>query len=1547
MSKSCVRYPQCRNLNGELVDSQLFKNMLEYSSNDRKFAKQMYALAKNQDFISSYRSKLEFDENGEPTMRSLFKAAKISLKDEKILKVLNKELGAGEYSWEEAFNKVKAFNENESTEYSRGTEYMATATPTSKGKYHVHAVKRDAGSESQLHSVVKTETMRDRLINLLKSYGIGVDFLDRGHNKYSTESVQKAADGLYHLIQIVQGKTDVSPVIAEEAGHAAIAMLGSSPLVSRLIDALSPEVQKQILGEEYNNKYLGRDARREVAGDLVGKALLKRMSHNKLGNLVNRIADLAKRVFYRMKADEVNLIRIDAERMADRIARGFINHSSQFNLENALQTPETLYSTEYSAKIKTYKTMLTELQLLSTKLKAANSKWADRVDVMIAKMQINREDKINQQIGILADTAALEGIAETVDMIIEVLSNDLPELLASVDFNNTYDFTTNMARNGRSLREAHLIISTCAKISALLADEKTGISKERVTYADTITGEPITKVLSDMYAIIAKAITPYQEGSFYHQLMDKEKEFFIKFLEDSYGATTIRRSTRIVFDRRLAKEQERSFIAFREGRDYTMKELVESLEQDINFFDRFLGAMADSGDIPGEIVDKTVKQYNKEADDLTNKIWDDLRAIEAQALEGGIKDPQVIYERDPKTGKLTGNLIDPLLWGIWERDYEEFMKKHKQSFLEEQSKNPSFTYKSELEKTLLWQQYFEPIRKAWHKGHSTFRPDSGWIPMDSKYHNYEYDKLAFTSPAAISLLKEIMSLKELLDSMTGNAMPSHRAPQFKGTFFNSIRNKGSRLNPKSYGSVWWDIIKDSFVTSEEDAEMYGSTLTYNSPEEDMFANRLAFEKEKINRVPLFGINRLKDMDMLSTDIYSSMLAYAGMATRYAAASQVIDTIEIGKEVLRKRKLGTEDETEGDGVTRAFTRYCKYVDKQLYGIGNKPIVIGKVVLNKIASGLSSLASKIFLGGNVPGGIVNLGTGKIETLKEAIAGEHFDMKDLLAAEKYYLTHVPQLLLQVGKTIKNDELSLIMRHFNMQNNNREVQRKYSTYKGRLHHVFDEALLFPYTSGDHYMQTVPYLALLHKQRLIAKDGSDAGNLLELYTKEAITYIDSAGFRSKNKKYGGTIALQGVYFKTEEDRQEYLMLESIAQALENTSTGIFGTTINLSTEQLDFLSNKGWNVADVENTKKLVLREMQNVQWNSVDESVIMDKAREIDDRLHGIYNEADKTALHQEIWGSMILAMRGYALGLIQRRFGASKYSVVLGGEVEGSMLTFAKLFASVGTNRWNLKDAISTLVWPWTKGARAKMEAAGFTTNQYRNIRRTWADFLGIILLKLLRAACADDEDEKETEEEVANIVKQLKANGAPQALIDSYIEETKQLKEIDPMGVAYYFLSRWEREQSAFSMANAMYEEWQNLTSLVPAGLSVVWNLGELVVLLGGDIFFNYQEIDPEKYEMLKKAGWSKEMIAAERQRDQEALNDAAGQHFFYGQTGPDGIYKKGEAKWKRKLSLLSPVPILILGDETELYWDYVGRTENVLYHPYQAAKSYEYGRKVRN
>lgn len=1544
MIKSCILLAQCKNEKGEVVDSKLFKDLLSYSGNDRKFTKKMYRLSLNTKFLETVKDQVEFDENGEITLKSLLSTSKVSIQEESLLAHLNKIAEAGTFEFDEALAKVEAFNRNK--EWKK--DYIATIERKGS-KYQIQVEKKTGATIEKLRKAIYNQSLQRRLINLLADNKVAVEFLDDGHSRYSTENVEQATDGLYNLIKIINGE-QVTEDLAEESGHFIIGALGDNILVKRLEKLLTPEVQREALGkEEYDSKVMGMNSSREVAGALVGKALLNQLGNNTVfGRLANRIATIAKKVFYSIKADDIQLSKIKAQQMAERIAKDYVSREFEGTVENAIDTLETLYNQEYSYNVQTYKKVVVQLKSAINELKAMNSTLASKIGSILTLTQLGRESTINSNMDLLADRVSLEGLAEAAELIIDIMTEEMPNLLNSVDFQNTLDFATNLTRNGHALREAHLVTHRCIKIAeiisdALTADPETGIPRivgedlSKIVSIDPETKQHVVRNLNTLSNTLSLFFNKQIANTFYKKLLVKEQQFCLKFLENGYGSRFVNLGTAALFNWSNFNKKGKHIIEFKDRKPVDLASLITNLENDINFFDKFLAAMADSGDIIGEVIDKIVNEAVKGADDATNQVWDSLRALEKEMHKIGVHDPVIFLERD-KNGKLTGNIIDDKLYGVWEQEYKDEKQKRRLEFEESKKNDIYFQQKPEEVKTIEWQAYWKPLHKQWHKRHSIYNLEEGmWEPNNSSYYrNEEFRKL---SGAQVQWLMSYMTLKSQLDGLTGGAMPLRRAPQFRGTFMNKVRNRGSRLNPLSYGKGIWEEVKYSVWIDVEDAAEMGSELTYNKLSEDMFQDAVAFEKEKLNRLPLFGINKLTDMDTLSTDLFGSTLAYAGMATHYAAMNQIVDTVEITKEILKKRSVrGERSEDERDeGHSKAFTRFSKYIDKQIYSVSVKPIVVFRgLVLNKLVNLTSRLASTLFLGGNVAGGIVNLGTGSSEIFKEALSGEHYGIKDWMWAHKYYFSSVlGEGLLQSGNKFKDDKMSLIIRHFNILGNNTERYREYSTYQSRSARILSKSILFPYTSGDHYMQSMSYLAMMHKTKFIDLEGKTE-TMWDAYKRVDSSYVDAQGREHISNKFGKTLQLSKVYFITEDERQEYILVKSILDEIGEAQ--LSQEKVELNQKQLKYLESKNLSINDIDTVKGMMLMQAESLQWNTQKEAAFSDKAGVINLRLHGIYNNKHKTLLHQHIITNALLSMRGYALGMIQRRFGVNKRSIATGQDVEGNYITLFKVLLASKADGWNYGKTLRAIAFPFSKTVEADMKRAGFSPNQYRNMRRTYGDIMLLAILQLiilLTARPVGDDDEDEDEEIMEeNLRIYQKENHLSDEEIASIKNALKKEREVDMTGVIFYIASRLKREQLGFLPypSEVMRQEWSQISSLNPAGMGGLVALTGILVNIYGDIRYDpYEKHNSAFYENMRANGASEEEIEAVKAEDEKLAAEAEGSQYFYQKADIKSGIKKGSPKWKKQLGSYTP------------YF----RSLHVLYNGWEAIEAFDYGRQVKN
>ena len=1446
MSK-CTILAHVRNPKGEVVESRLYKDLLHYTSNNRQLTKEYYAVGTNKNFLSRVKDVAEFDENGEITFKSLQKLANLQVNKDSLMQVLNKDLGAGEMTYDEAISKLAAFNRNSSYNNS----YMATISPSTNGMYILSVVKKNKANQVSLGEVIANQTLQNKIKYHLNKAGVAVDFIETDekiNGRYSTKNATKTANGLYQLIKIANGE-HVEATLAEEAGHFVIGAMGKSPLVQRLLNLLNEDVQRRVLGENYEGKYFGDSARREVAGTLVGEALLGNIDkRTPWQSLVNRIVTNAKKIFATIKGDEILKASLEAKEIAEYVASGFMSDKFEGTVEEALSTRETLYSAPSSFNVRTFRDVLGKLKVQAAEMGQISSELFKKFNQLAGQVELGRD--VNSP-GIFGDAIALEGIVEAVSLMHDLMQAEIPDLLASVDFGDISDFYANMPRNAKALRAVRVYAKNALAIIDIIEKATSTVPGAQSLQGDISNiqivdalGNPVSYNLLDI-ANSLKSILSSRNGLL-NELANKESQFFLRFLEDSLGSTYISRAARVIFKFKKGEK----LIQFKNAENIPISDLMKNLDSDISFFEKWIASMSNNSDVIGQIADKTAKYANKIADDITRNDFAELQKIKTRFEELKkrklISDTRELYEVG-LDDKLTGNIRSEFRMGAWEDSFEQQKKQALEDF---KNANPDLDSKSDFEKGVLWDNYFKPIAKQWHKLNSTFVIDSvtnkGRYMPNNTYRDSSWDNLPIEVQ---NLISDIVQLKRNIDSRLGETHTiDYRAPQFKGTFMDKVKNRKLYENtPNAITHTVIGEIRDTFCESSEDTE-YGSNSTYNSREEQLFDDKVTFEKEKLNRVPLYGINKLTDLSELSTDIFHSMLAYAGMANQYAALSQIVDTLEVGKEVLSERKVeGLQSEKSRDKTSGAFTRYTKFLDKQVYGIGAKKIYLpGKILVDKITGFFTGLASKIYLGGNVAGGIVNLGTGSIEIFKEAFAGEYFTQKDWLLANAEYFKYIaPNMIGNAGKEVKTDKVSLFIQYFDVLSDNKKDWRDWNTRRPWTLNFFGKSLWLPYKSGEHYMQSIPYIGLAINTKLYDENGNET-NLWEALQAENI----SGTKKGKELSYKGK-----TYFKDKANIATYHMISDIIAQIDNvmSSASILGPTLQLSSEQQSYLASKGYNIADLKGTKTQLTNDIQSLVWSESDETTFQVKAREITNRMHGIYNNSDKVMFQQTIYGNMALAMRGYALGMLERRFGSSKYSISLEGETGGSVADAIKVFLLPFMDKSYIPLTIRALLLPFGEKTKQQMLNAGFSMHQYRNMRRNFGDFAFIAMLMIIKALTAKKEGGDDDDEEINDTA----------------------------MGLTYYFSSRLLREQRAMNTVKGIKDESSSLLDIEPVGISVLKDIWDLTYG-----FIGQQFIEPS-YDRLEG--------------DEKPKNYTD----FYYNSRKEGLYNYGDSKAERKFWRMFP------------------------------------------
>ena len=987
---------------------------------------------------------------------------------------------------------------------------------------------------------------------------------------------------------------------AEEAGHFAVGALGEDPLVKRL-EALcsSKEVQQQILGEDYLDIQSRDNPVRETIGQLVGKHILREVDkESNLDRLAERVKNKALQMFAKLRLDEAERAELEADYIAKKIAREFLIGSDKFSVDKALLNQETLYSSRDPNEIRVYKKVLQRFEILAQEMRSIDmhlGKYWKELESTIAlgKSSLNNYNPSNRDVSIFARMNALEGVTQA----LEILAAELPIIIQELDSVDTNP--NHRIANFKKLRKIRTYCTNCvaikATISSLIDDSESALS------------EPLLLRLKTANKILNDLITG--DNRLQSNLLKKEKELYLAHLTELNGSKFVKNVSGILFDFKTFKLRK-----VEENSEVELATLIEELSVDDNLLTKWIDSMANSTDVNNQLMYKAVSIAAHEADVEVLKAWDKIRELRAKAKALRINTKK-FFERD-SDGKITGNYISQYNWGDWEKAWIDF----KTTAMETFKADPSIKNVSATEKEVLWIQYFSPLAKNWHRINSHFDVGSGkWTPSED-YRNSKYDDLTATEQ---DFLTELLEFKASLDALLTTIAPDgsrvsnahtnlFRMPQFRGSTQNRVENVLAEEHSlgKAAKIPLRQALLDICTVNSEDRD-FGSAMTYNTLDEDIFNDRLSFEKEKISRVPLFGINKLRDMTELTSDLFNGLLQYAAMANSYKAQTSVVDFAEVAKDVLLERSVkGVKQEKEraADDHSRVYTRLVKFIDANVYNLYSSKQFWGQAALSKIGAFLSKMASYEFLGGNVAGGVVNALTGFNEIVKEAIAGQTFTLDELNKAKNIYFSNIGGVLVDMAGEVSDSKLSLFQKRFNIQNDLDSKVRNYSTRKSVIERLnpFGSNLLFPYKSGDHFMQTMSYLMAAQHYKFKDKTTGEEFNLWEAYE---LVPVDPM-----LPKAGSTLKLR--------DNIEYY------------------------------------------DPKTNEYRE-----WTLKDEGEFQILCRETNNKMHGIYNKMDKTSLHKELYGEMILAMKGYALGMLSRRIGQSSYNVLLGRNVEGSLNTFGK--------------------------------------------------------------------------------------------------------------------------------------------------------------------------------------------------------------------------------------------------------------------------------------
>lgn len=628
----------------------------------------------------------------------------------------------------------------------------------------------------------------------------------------------------------------------------------------------------------------------------------------------------------------------------------------------------------------------------------------------------------------------------------------------------------------------------------------------------------------------------------------------------------------------------------------SIKSIIESSKSDVTLMQRWFTSMADNPDALLQIFDKVVKRQKDEHRIKTIEKAQEILALGKQYEKLGITSYEWMFEEDKK------NYINKEYdWAAYNKAKEAKLRELDSQYGE----HPAIGSTEWKEKN--------KARKEWIRENTEVKKTRiggiTYIPLISKYPS-KYNSLNETQK---EFYDKWMSLKSELDNLIGSHH-THLTNTIK------IRKSGiERLKGAMNGEAISNFIES---TKAKMMKSFDDDITYKDAK-----GIRGFDDREVMKLPLYYVYGGKgNQDDLSTDVIGTLIAYADMAYNYDAMNQVVNPLEIGREiVIRNRKINA---TKGDKQLFEIFRYAgKIIRKPIYEdtqasnfraalddffeskIYNRYLKdageIAGVDINKGANILLKLGSTVQLGFNLLANLANVGTGIAMQNIEAAAGEFFNARELAAADLIFAKEMPAYLGDIGQRTTNSKLALFDQMFDVrQNFKSKIKKTNFLNKTILTRIFGPGIQYiGQDAGDHWLYNRTAIAVAKRHKL--KDAN--GNEISLWDALEEVPIDA-----NNPDAGNKLVLK----------------EGVTNA-----------------------DGSRFSIKDI---------------------SEISGHMRYVNQHLFGIYNDEDSIAARRVIWGRFLMQYRDWIPAQFRYRFGARTSNLEKGGGVEGYYRTtgrFAK--------------------------------------------------------------------------------------------------------------------------------------------------------------------------------------------------------------------------------------------------------------------------------------
>ena len=426
------------------------------------------------------------------------------------------------------------------------------------------------------------------------------------------------------------------------------------------------------------------------------------------------------------------------------------------------------------------------------------------------------------------------------------------------------------------------------------------------------------------------------------------------------------------------------------------------------------------------------------------------------------------------------------------------------------------------------------------------------------------------------------------------------------------------------------------------------------------------------------------------------------------------------------------------------------------------------LNKYADLARNITSAKYMIFNVTGGIANVGTGFVNIMGEAFAGDNFNKKDLLDAVNMYLTNSISMITDAYKEKSNNFAVALTKYFNVVDFTAMTERIDGETAGEYARRVRNALYSLQSGGEHFMQNSVLFAVLKTSRIFDDvDGTKRCGTFQNYIwkleydtlvsiiKDDELLLDDLRELKRQIKTDKQEEYKYDTFKrniVEEFLRAHCSKQQIQEYITKRNKAIKKAKEEwnkkpIAINQLELTKDGSIKIADNSELTEEMLIELRNT-------TIALNK------KIHGVYDKIGAARIEFSWWGGLVMQYHKHLYPGIMKRFRWKGYYNEQTNTVE--IGSYAAIVRLLGREFVGIKDRIDKRVDSGeSKAIVSVQETIKSALDVIINIRTNWnlmpqwernackralGDLYGVVsamLMGIAIYAMTDDDDEKESE------------------------------------------------------------------------------------------------------------------------------------------------------------------------------------------------------------